>query len=152
MQLRGKDFADALVRSGLGVVRAGLHRLDPVEQLARQAVTAAADAVVPAVVAEIVARMDLTRLVQENVDLDVLAEGIDVDAIADRLDLLRLARYVVDGIDLPEIIRESSHGVTSDAVRRVRTQAIDADQAVARVVDRLLLRHAGSAAANPVAP
>jgi hypothetical protein len=115
----------------------GRHEREVVVPAATRAVSALAVSVVYA----LVERLDLTRLVRENVDLDALAETIDVDAVADRIDLLGLAEFVVDGIDLPEIIRESTQGVTSDAVRGLRLQGAEADKAVARVVDRVLLRH-----------
>ena len=120
------------------------------------------DAVVAAVDVEaVVRRLDLTRLVMGLVDLDAIvatvdldailaradvnsvAERVDISAIIDRIDLVGLASYVIDEIDLPGVIRESTSGVASEAVRGVRMQSIDADQAVQRTIDRLLLRRKG---------
>jgi hypothetical protein len=93
-------------------------------------------------------RLDLDRVV-DRVDLDRIAERIDVDRIAarldldpliDRADLLGLARYVIEGIDLVALIRTSSETIGAEAVRGVRASSADADQAVERIVDRLLLR------------
>jgi hypothetical protein len=51
-----------------------------------------------------------------------------------------VAQYVVDGIDLPEIIRDSTGSVASEAVVGLRLQGIDADVLVGRAVDRMLHR------------
>lgn len=117
-----------------------------------------AAAVVPAVTAAVLDRLDLTALVRDRVALDVLvaevnvdavaakvdvdaiARRVDLDAIVDRLDLVALANQAIDGIDLPEVIRESTGSVTGDMVRGVRMQGIAADQAVAGLVGRLLRR------------
>jgi hypothetical protein len=95
---------------------------------------------VPLLLDAVLDQVDLTELVVRRVDLDRVAFHLDVDAIAARLDLLGLAGYVVDGIDLPKIIRESTGSVASEGVRGVRMQSIEADQALAKAVDRVLLR------------
>jgi hypothetical protein len=82
-------------------------------------------------------RLDLTETVLRRVDLRVV-----VDAVLAQVDLIALAEQVIDGVDLPEIIRESTGTMASDTVRGVRMQGIEADQAVGRAMDRLLLRHA----------
>lgn len=96
-----------------------------------------------------VERIDLTRLVTKNVDLDAVAARVDVDAIADRvdadrivdrLDLAAIADQVLDEIDLPEIIRASTGSLASNVVVGVRKRGIEADNTVAGVVDRLLRR------------
>lgn len=78
------------------------------------------DALVPAVTAEVFPRVDLATL-----------RG--------------LVEEVVDAIDLPEIIRQSTGSMASETVRGARMQAVAADEAVARVVDRLFLRRNGRA-------
>jgi hypothetical protein len=87
----------------------------------------------------IVSRVDLGPIV-DRVDVDRVAERIDLDAVIARLDLAELARTVIEEIDLPEIIRESSGSMASETVRGVRIQGIEADAAVSRAVDRILLR------------
>lgn len=87
----------------------------------------------------IVARLDLDSIVA-RVDIDAVAARLDIDAVIDRIDLAALAREVIDEIDLPEIIRESTGIMTSEAVLGVRMQGIRADDGVNRVVDKLLLR------------
>lgn len=83
----------------------------------------------------VVARLDLTRIVLDRVDLDAV-----VHAVLAHVDLVGLAGKVIDGVDLPEIIRESTGSMASDTVRSARMQGIRADEAVERAVGRLLLR------------
>jgi hypothetical protein len=126
-----------------------------------------AAALVPAVTAAVLDRLDLTALVRDRValdslvaevnvdavvarvdldaiaariDVDTIAGRVDLDAIVNRLDLVALTNRAIDGIDLPEIIRESTGSVTADMVRDVRMRGIEADQAVAGLAARLLRR------------
>ncbi|HEX5512400.1 MAG TPA: hypothetical protein VFX41_11850, partial [Actinomycetales bacterium] len=75
-----------------------------------------------------------------RVDLDRAAARLDLDPILERADVVGLARYIVEAIDLPEIIRSSTGSMTSEVVHGVRAQSADADEAVQRVVDRVLRR------------
>ncbi|HET9658168.1 MAG TPA: hypothetical protein VFP72_22640 [Kineosporiaceae bacterium] len=97
----------------------------------------------------IVARLDLNRIA-DSIDVDRVAERINLDAVVDRLDILGLAVWIIDSIDLPGIIRESTSSVASEAIRGVRMQSIEADQAVSRVRDRIRphrrARNAGASA------
>jgi hypothetical protein len=97
-----------------------------------------------AVLAAVLDRIDLTALVLERVDL-----GEVVDAALAKVDLVGLAEEVIDGVDLPGIIRESTGSMASDTVRGVRMQGIVADDAVGRAVDRLLLRRGRRATEAP---
>ncbi len=94
-------------------------------------------------------RLDLTELVASRVDLDRVARALDIEAIAYRLDLTALARridliglaeQVVVGIDLPQLIRDSTGSVASEGIAGVRMQGMEADQALAHFVDRVLRR------------
>ena len=106
----------------------------------------------------IAARLDLDRLaagldvaaIVERVDLDAAAARldtdrvvarVDLDAIVARLDLVGIAQTVIDAIDLPEIVRESTGALSSDAVRAVRAESRRADDRIAGVFDRLLRRN-----------
>jgi hypothetical protein len=82
-------------------------------------------------------RMDLTTTVLKRVDLVRV-----VDAVLDQMDLIALANEIIEGVDLPEIIRDSTGSMASETVKGVRMQGIGADQAVDRAIDRLLLRRA----------
>jgi hypothetical protein len=126
-------------------------------------VNAALDRVVPAMVDAIIARLDLTQvvltqvdlnrvvnaaldsldltqLVIDRVDVNRIVDQADIDAIIDRVPIIPLANYVIEEIDLPQIIRESTGGVATDAVNSIRVQSVGADQLVSRMADRFLLR------------
>ena len=95
-----------------------------------------------------VARVDIGAIV-DRVDLDAVAARLDadrvvarvnLDAVVARLDLVGIAQSVIDAIDLPEIVRESTGALSSDAVRAVRAASRRADDRVAGLFDRLLRR------------
>ena len=116
------------------------------------------------VVREVLTRLDEETLAEVLVlvDVDAVAARLDVDAGArpgrpDRpgpgaggprgrwwtpplakVDLVGLAEQVIDGVDLPELIRESTGSMASDTVRGVRMRGIEADQTVSQAMDRLL--------------
>ena len=97
-----------------------------------------ASRVIPVVVEAVVSRIDLTDLVARHVDInEVVARCVDINAIVWRVDLLGVAQYVSDGVDLPDIVRSSSSSLTADTVQRVRIRGADADTAISRAVDRL---------------
>jgi hypothetical protein len=98
----------------------------------------------PFAVETVLSRIDLTELVAEHVDIDRLVTTVDLDAAAHQLDLLGLAQYIIDGVDLPAIVRSSSAGMTSEAVHGLRRNGVKADQAVARAVDRFVPRRRSS--------
>jgi hypothetical protein len=134
---------------------------------ARRDLDSVVTALVPVVVERVLAKISLTELVKRHVDvdalvaavdidaivaridLDAIAARLDIDAVVSRVDLVSLADEVIEGIDLPEIIRESTGTVASEVVRGVRMQSIDADEAVARVMDRVFLRRRRRATAAP---
>jgi hypothetical protein len=95
-------------------------------------------------------REDLTRefaaLLDRAVPLvvDELLRRVDLDAVIARLDLAKLADEVIASVDLPEIIRESTGAVSSEAVREVRMRGISADAAVGRAMERLRPRRRGA--------
>jgi hypothetical protein len=110
------------------------------------------DAIVSQVNIDAIAkRIDVDAIV-ERVDIDAIVSRIDVDAIVERLDLVALAEEVVNGIDLPEIIRESTGSMASDVVRDARMQSIDADVVIARVVDRIIRRRSARRTDAPGEP
>jgi hypothetical protein len=85
-------------------------------------------------------RIDLTALVRERVDIDAIVADVDIDAIVARIDLIGLADQVIDGVDLPAIIRESTGTVTAEVMTDVRSQTARADDVVSGFVDRILGR------------
>jgi hypothetical protein len=121
--------------------RAGADRRDVVaSELSRRL-----DIVVPAVLDTVLDRLDLTSVVVRRVDLETVAA-----AVLAELDLVGLAEDIIDGVDLPEIIRESTGSMASETVSGARMQGISADEAVGRAVDRLLLRSRPRSVRGPV--
>jgi hypothetical protein len=88
----------------------------------------------------VLAEIDLTELVRDNVDLDSLMTTVDLDAIVERINIADVAERVLQTVDIAAIIRDSTESVTSEVVQGVRLRGADADVAVGRVVDRLLGR------------
>jgi hypothetical protein len=84
--------------------------------------------------------MDLTQLVLDRVDVDAIVDKADIERVIDRIPIIDLADYVIDEIDLPQIIRDSTSGIAGDAVNTVRRQGIGADRLVSKLGDRLVLR------------
>lgn len=128
------------------VIRTGDDVRRGVQAEAGRQLDRVASRVIPVAVEAVVSRIDLTDLVERHVDInEVVARRVDINAIAWRLDLLGIAQYVIDGVDLPDIVRSSSASLTSEAVQRVRIRGADADTAISRAVDRLKPhRHNGS--------
>ena len=114
----------------------------------------------------IVERLDLPAIVA-RVDLDEVAARLDIEAVLDRLDLTatvvnrvdfetlmdsvlaevdmaRIVSQVLDEIELPVLIRESTGTMASDTVQTVRLRGVNADEAVNRLAARLRLRRRAS--------
>lgn len=114
------------------------------EQIDVDAVVARVD--LPAIVQRldldgIVEGVDIERILN-RVDVDEVAARIDLDAVLARLDLIALADQIIQGVDLPQIIRDSTGSLTTEAVRGVRSQGMQADDVVAGFIGRLLGRDA----------
>jgi hypothetical protein len=97
------------------------------------------------VINEALGSIDLTSVVLDQVDLGVvIASALDqmdlTQVVREQVDLIGVAEYVVEGIDLPGMIRDSTGSIASEAVRGLRMQGVDADTAVAGIVDRMLHR------------
>jgi hypothetical protein len=113
-----------------------VHRLD-IDAIVRQVDI---DAIAQRIDLDAIAdRIDLDRIVA-RIDIDAIVAGVDLNAIVDRLNVVGLAEEVINEIDLPEIIRDSTGSMASEVVRDARIQSFDADEAVSRLVDRLLRR------------
>lgn len=174
---RGRMERDARVRTlehvVAAVVPAVVHHLAelvPLTELIRQSVdldVLVADVDLDAVasridldplaaridVEAILDRVDLNEIVKERLDINGVVRTVDIDSIIDRIDLVALANEVIDEIDLPYIIRQSSGSLASESVRNVRIQSIEADRAVERVIDRFRLRrHLGPDGQPPGSP
>jgi hypothetical protein len=84
-------------------------------------------------------RIDIDRIV-DRLDIDSIVAKVDIDAIIDRVDVVGLAEQVIEGIDLPELIRESTGSMSSEVVRDVRVQSMEADEKLAHIIDRMFRR------------
>jgi hypothetical protein len=84
--------------------------------------------------------LDLNALIRERVDIDAIAADLDIEGVINRVDLIALADRVIEGVDLPAIIRESTSSMTAEVMTDVRTQGERADDVVAGIVDRMLGR------------
>jgi len=93
-----------------------------------------AQAVLSLIVAAVLDDLDLTAIVRDRLHADA------IEAVIARIDLIGLANEVIDGVDLPLIIRDSTGTVTAEVMSDVRTQGERADDAVSGFVDRLLGR------------
>jgi hypothetical protein len=92
----------------------------------------------------VIEQIDLTALVRDSVDIDAIVTDVDIEAIIARIDLIGLADQIIDGVDLPAIIRESSATVTAEVITDVRSQTARADDMISGFVDRMLGREQGA--------
>jgi hypothetical protein len=95
-------------------------------------------------------RIDLDQVVS-RVDVDAIVDRVDVDrviartdllAVIDRIDVAAIAQEVIEDVDLPRVIRESSGLLAGETVRTARVQGMHADHLVAKIVDRVIRREA----------
>ena len=87
----------------------------------------------------IVARVNLDPIIA-SVDINGIVSRVDIEAIISRVDLGKIATEVIDEIDLPEIIWESSGAMASETVVGVRMQGRAADERINQIIDRVLRR------------
>lgn len=159
-----RALAQDLFASTVGLVVYGSQTMWALTEVtARTIIGSALDRIVPTLTDAIVSRMDLTGLVLRNVDLhaivtaaldeldlttivlervdiDRIVERADVDAVIDRVPMLQIADYIIEEINLPQIIRESTGGIAMDAFTTTRFSAARSDDFVSKLVDTLLLR------------
>ena len=105
-------------------------------------------------------RVDIDAVI-DRIDIDEIVARVDVNRAADQVDVDRdrspaptssrsstastsptIAEEVIDEIDLPRLVRESSGIMANETVQTVRVQGMNADRLVSRVVDRVLRREA----------
>ena len=95
-----------------------------------------------------VARQGRTMRVRATPQLEALVTQVveevvarvDFEAVIHRMDLASIAHQVVDDIDLPDLIRDSTGSLASEGVVGLRMQGIEADERVSKIVDKVLLR------------
>jgi len=123
----------AIVQRALRPLEDRLWHLNEVARREQNRNQAQASALIPVIVNQVtenvIAQLDFVRIV-EQIPIDEIAGSIDVEAIVQR-------------IDLGGVIRESTAGLTTEAVDAVRVRGIDLDGALERLVDRVLFRGRG---------
>lgn len=97
-----------------------------------------AQAVLSVIMSAVLDELDLTEIIRDKLQAEAIEEVIA------RIDLVGLADQVIEGVDLPAIIRASTTSVTADVMTDVRSQGERADDAVAGFVDRMMGRRRGS--------
>jgi len=75
-----------------------------------------------------------------KVDVDALVQRVDVDALVQRVDLPRIVTQVLEGIELGDLIADSTTNIATSARDTARVQAIRVDGGLASLVDRVLRR------------
>jgi hypothetical protein len=118
-----------------------------------EAAAAIAAAVVPAIVERIdvnalLAKVDVDALVS-RIDVNRILDTVDVDELVGRVDMAALAREALEGIDLGEIIQDSTASIATDTLEAIRIQAMRADGLLARIVDLPLRRRGRQTALAP---
>ena len=88
-------------------------------------------------------QLDLTEIVVQRVDVNRIVGLADIEDVIDRVPMIQIADYIIEEIDLPQIIRESTGGVAMDAFTSTRLTAARSDEFISKVVDALLLRRKG---------
>jgi hypothetical protein len=112
-------------------------------------VNAALDRVVPIAVNVVVDRIDLTQIVLDRVDINAIVARANMDEIIDRLPMVDIANYIIDEIDLPKIIRESTGGIATDAVNAARLQSLSLDEFINKIADSIIFRRKGRKVESP---
>jgi hypothetical protein len=93
-----------------------------------------------AVVTAALDELDLTQIVVDRVDVDRIVDRADIDAVVDRVPMLQIADYIIEEIDLPQIIRESTGGIAMDAFTTTRFSAVKSDEVLSKIVGTLMFR------------
>lgn len=106
----------------------------------KSAVNSILDAVVPTAVNAVVSRVNLTEIVVQHVDINAIVARADINPILDRVPMTEIADYVIEEIDLPSLVRESTGGVADDILGLLRFQAIETDNFITGIVDKVLFR------------
>ncbi|MFI5053262.1 MAG: hypothetical protein ACHQDE_02780 [Acidimicrobiia bacterium] len=119
-----------VVQRALRPVEDALWRWNEVARREQTRNQAQAAALIPVIVQQatenVIAQLDFVRIVQQ-VPVDDIVASLDIEAIVAR-------------IDLGGVIRESTAGLTTEAVDAVRVRGIDLDGLLERLVDRVLFK------------
>jgi len=75
-----------------------------------------------------------------RVDVDALIRRVDVNDIISRVDVAGLVAEVLSGIEIGDLIHDSTNSIASDVRDTVRSGAASVDGRLARIVDRIVRR------------
>jgi hypothetical protein len=92
---------------------------------ARVEVTRAGVAVLTNIAELVIEQIDVTAMVRDQLDLDAIMADLDIEAIIGRIDLVGLADQIIEGMDLPAIIRECTGTATAAEVMTEMETQID---------------------------
>jgi hypothetical protein len=93
---------------------------------------------IPGAVDAVLDRVDITQVIIDHVSVPRIVDSIDIDEVIDKLDVSSMAAKVIDDIDLPDLIRDSTGAMASEGVVAVRLQSASADDMIDRMVGRLI--------------
>ena len=108
------------------------------------------DTVVPVAVNAVVSRIDINKIVKEHVDVNEIVAQADITPILDRVPMTEIADYVIEEIDLPSLVRESTGGVADGLLGTIRFQAIQTDNFVSEIIDKVFFRRKTRASSREV--
>ena len=134
------DAAVALVNLDAAVARVDMEQI--ISRIDVDSIVATVD------LEAVVDRLDIAAVVAK-VDPDPIVARVNFDAAMAQIDLIGIAQRIVDGIDLPGIIRDSTGSLASEAVHGVRVQGQQADDAVGQLVGRVFRRRAALDGLHP---
>jgi hypothetical protein len=133
--------ASTVATSAIGLVR---FATETTVYLATESTKAVAnsvlDTVIPVAVNAIVSRVDINGIVREHVNVNEIVSQADINPILDRVPMTEIADYVIEEIDLPSLVRESTGGVADGILNTVRFQAVETDNFISGIVDRVFFR------------
>jgi hypothetical protein len=75
-----------------------------------------------------------------RIDVDAILRQVDVNALVSRIDLSGMISEVLAGINLGDLIQDSTTNIVADVRDSSRVQAANADGRIAGLVDKVLLR------------
>jgi hypothetical protein len=161
----GIAFGRAALRAGIGLGRAATDlagqaldhslvgdaadavadRLEPYAERGRrqrQATAEEVEAVMGAVVDEVVGRLNVDGIISQ-VDVDEVVRRVDVNDVVSRVDIDDIiTRVDVDGIvrrtEIGTLIVQSTGGLATNALDFVRSVGVSMDSVTTRVVDRIV--------------
>jgi hypothetical protein len=97
--------------------------------------------VLAALLGELFAMIPVNEIIN-RVDIETLVTRVDVNVFLDQVDIPALVAQVVSGLELGDLIRDSTTSVAAEARDVVRVHAAAGDRALAGRIDRLLRRGA----------